>query len=165
MNRSQKYLWFFIAVMLILGAGCQQKPAILTDAEKAEIEKQILGQWNQAIASVGKLDADAWLANFSTTHFLAHLFSGQIILSRQEYLETVKGWWSGLSKFEVTPTKVKVTILSPTLALLDATSDAARTTRDNAVSQAKHAVSVVYQKEANAWKIIHIHESISEMKG
>ena len=52
---------------------------------------------------------------------------------------------------------VKATVSAPTSALVDAT-------RDNAISRAKHAVSVIYQKEAESWKIIHMHGSIMEIK-
>ncbi len=152
-------LFFVVLLAGILLSACQTACPSLTDAQKAEIEKQIVEQWGKIGLAVQKADADSYATFFSSDRFQAMYSEGTQFLSLKEYSDSVKVWFSARKGSELQQPIVKVNILSENIVLLDQKSIFKLNLKDERVMRYNHAVSFIFRKEASGWKIIHGHES------
>ncbi len=90
-----KKLAIFLAVLLgIFFTACKQQSSVeLTEAQKADIEKQVLGQWDKISAFVEKADAGGFTSFMSKDEFLEMISQGRAFSTRQEYADTVAVWF------------------------------------------------------------------------
>ena len=155
----KKLLFIFILMTGIVFTSCTTSGPQLTELQKAAIEKQILEQWKQIGSCVEKADAAGYAACFSTNGFLAMYSEGKPFLSRGEYCDSVKVWFSARKSTELQQPTVRVTVLNETLVLLDQKTVFKLNLKDDRIVRCNHAISFIFKKEDSVWKIIHGHES------
>lgn len=155
----KNHLFFFLLWAGILFTSCQTTFPPLTDSQKAAIEKQILEQWDKTGIAVKNADAESFMTSFSTNEFQAMYSEGKQFLTRKEYADSVKVWFSARKSSEIQQPTIKVTVFTPTLVLFDQKSVFLVNLKDNRAFHSNHAVSFIYKKEDSGWKIIYGHES------
>jgi hypothetical protein len=155
----KKNLLFFILMLGIIFSACKTQNPPLTDAQKAEIEKQILELSNTIANTAEKLDINGYSAFLSSDEFIASYLGGSAFQSKAEWVDSVGVWWSKRKSQEIGQRKFKVTVLSEDLVLLDRVSIWQIYLKDDRIRRNIDALSVIFKKEATGWKIIHIHES------
>lgn len=155
----KNHLLYFVLMAGIIFTACQNPSPSITDSQKVIIEKQILEQWEKSGLAVKKSDADGYLTSFSSTGFVAMHSEGMQFISLKEYADSVKVWFSARTSNEIQQPTIKVTVLSDQLALMDQKSVFQLNLKDSRVVRCNHAVSFLFKKEDSGWKIIHGHES------
>lgn len=155
----KKYFVFFPLLVCVIFTSCRSTCPPLTDAQKAGIEKQILGQWDKIIATIERADAESYSSYLSTDEFLGMYSQGLQFVSRDQYADTVKSWFGQRTSSEVQQKVIKVSVLSENLALLDQRSLFVSIYKDGHALRFKHVVSFIFKKEASGWMIIHGNES------
>jgi len=156
--------YFIIAMMMgILFSSCTNQCHELTKQEKSQIEKQIQGEWEKIIRAIENLDSDEY-ATFMSPNLIMMSSDGAVFYSKTEYIDNVRNWFANRKNTEILKAKVTVTVLEEDLVLLDQKSDFNVEYKDGNIQQVHHAVSFVFQKEPLGWKIIHGHESFTDIK-
>jgi ketosteroid isomerase-like protein len=59
----------------------------------------------------------------------------------------------------VEPVAVRVTALTPGLALLTSQEKSEMEMKDGSLHKSRHVFTMLWKKEAGGWKIVHSHES------
>ena len=103
----RKHLLFFVLLLSIFYSACKIKCPPLTDSQKADIEKEILEQWDKMKISIEKADIVSITGFYSTDEFEAYLMRGEIISSREAYLDTLRVWFSNRKSNELQQKTVK----------------------------------------------------------
>jgi ketosteroid isomerase-like protein len=159
------YFMIFVAIILIIGIGCQQKPTMLTDVQKTEIEKQIREQWNAYLKAANGLDFDKLMTFYSTNQFIGYLGGTQYALfSRQAFRDTLQYWFDRRAQQKIEPTLVAIHALKPDLAVLLFSGKFATVGKNGKPHQYEIAETLLFIKENEGWKILHEHESWTERK-
>ena len=153
----KKYIFYLILFLFI---GCQKTNPPLTETQKAEIERQVMEQWDKLDACVEKSDAEGFMNFFSTNEFLGMYSGGTVFQKRNEYADTVKVWFGLRESNQIEGKKVSVNVLGNNLALLNQTSVFQANFKNKTIMKVNHAASFLFRKEDSGWKIIHGHESM-----
>ena len=155
----KKLLFIIILMTGIVFNSCTPSNPQLTELQKNAIENQILEQWKKIGSCIEKADAAGYAAYLSTNEFIAMYSEGKPFLSRGEYSDSVKVWFSARKSTELQQPTVRVTVLNENLVLLDQKSVFRLNLKNDQVVRCNHAVSFIFKKEDSVWKIIHGHES------
>jgi ketosteroid isomerase-like protein len=159
--KKSLFLWVLISGLAF--SSCKNPAGDLTATQKADIEKQVLEQWDKLNLTLEKADAAGYLSFLSTDGFLGMHSEGTQFLTRESYADSVKAWFEPRKSCEMPNRKIKVHVLGENLALLDQAGIFQANFRDGRVIRLNHAVSFVFRKETSGWKIIHGHESWTGM--
>lgn len=151
------YLIAMVISFSIVGCTSKQTPNI-TDKQRAEIEKEVSGQWELFLKAVEKADANEF-CTFLSDQFIAMYSQGHSFAGRQTYCDSVKSWFAGRNSCEISNKIVKFNVLSKRYVMVDQESDFKVILKDNTEESIHHTVSMLFSKEETAWKIIHGHES------
>ena len=156
----------FFIIALLMGltfSACTKKSPELSEQEKTQIENQILGEWEKICFGIENSDSEVY-ASFIDPDFIQMASNGSVFYSKEEYINKVRNWFSTRVNTEIQQEKIIVTALTEDIALLDQESDLLVTYKEGNVQRVHHAVSLVFEKEASGWMIIHGHESFIEIQ-
>lgn len=159
----KKHFTIFTVLACVLFTACTNNPKLLTDARKADIEKQVLEQWGRITAAVEKADAESFISYLSPDGFLDMYSQGMRFAGRAQYADTVKSWFGARTITELQQKEIKVSVLSEDLALLDQKSLFTANLKDGNSVRCNHMVSYIFRKEALGWMIIHGSESWKDL--
>jgi ketosteroid isomerase-like protein len=159
----KKHLLFFVLLLSIIVTACKTQCPPLTDSQKADIEKQILGLWDKITIPIEKVDIDGYSAFISSDEFLGMYSGGSIFHSKAELIDSMRIWFSDRKSNELQKKSVKVTVLTENLVLVDQLCILQITFKDDRIIRLNHAISFLLKKEAAGWKIIHGHESYNRI--
>lgn len=148
-----------MVVFLISLLGCQQQQQILTMNERETIEKEVTAAFNLMVDALNQKDADAWAQNYSQDEFISACVMTDFYTERTGWVNTIKKYFEMRDSQTMTPTDVKVTPLTPTLALLNSTDNTELVVNGEAMNY-KHAFNLVWAKEKDGWKIIQSSEAM-----
>jgi ketosteroid isomerase-like protein len=147
---------------LVLLLGCQQQQT-LTEVEKETI-KEVKNQFNQLVSAINQKDADAWSKFYSQDKFLSAIAGADYYGTRSAWVDLVTKYFSMRERQQVQPLSVRVTALSPDLALLTSEEKSEMGSKDGKNIKAKHVFTMIWEKGKDGWKILHSHESWVEEK-
>ena len=160
-----KPVYFLLfAFGMLLFAGCQDKPHQLTIVEKKEIQKEVQDKYDQMIKAINKLDARAWSEFMRKDGFISAFLGTEYYGTRKDYVEVITGFFSERDKQKVEPTAVQVTALSMEHALLTSEEVAEVRLNNGQMQKFKHVFTLLWKKEIDGWKIIHVHEAWQDIK-
>lgn len=151
-----------MALTGLMMAACNNCPP-LNDTQKAEIISQLTELYDSLAIAVEKANADSYLAFWSQEEFLGMHSQSYVFNSKEEYADSVKSWFTPRESMEMRDKTVKVHVLSADLALVDKSSVFLITFKDGNSSRVKHVMSFVLKMEPSGWKVIHGHETWSEI--
>ena len=159
------YSVIFIVLILIMGLSCQQQSAALNDAQKAEIEKEVIAQQHAFIKACDALEAKAVAGLMSAKHFLAYIsLGGGAYLARQAVVDSIKSSFSRSQSGYSEITLLKVYPMTSSLAIADVIVRGSDAAKDGTISKWQVAWTMTWQKEPTGWYIVHYHESWKEIK-
>ncbi len=90
----KKHLFFLVILLSMVFSACTTQCPPLTDAQKADIEKEILGLTNKLLNSAEKSDIPNWSDLLSSTEFLGWSLGGTVYQSREIWLDSIGAWWN-----------------------------------------------------------------------
>lgn len=154
----KKHLIKLFAIPLIFLVSCQGNIE-LTDDEKATIISEIENLYTEGISDLSLLDIEVWSANWSKDGLLS-VNSGTNYFSQYvEFKDSVEYWFSLRETQEVEILEQRVTVLESDLALLTSAAIWEIQFKDETELRAKTLATLLWKKETEGWKIIHLHES------
>lgn len=152
----KKSLLLLIAALMIC-SSCQ-KNAPLTTEEILTIENEVKDEFNKMLKTTPQLDFDAWSQFYSKDAFVSQIYSCRgNNLDYDTWMGNVKESFSSRVKHQSEQIEIKVTALGRDHALL--TNEAIwENWWKNGTYTKKHGFSsLVWKKEDNTWKIIHVN--------
>lgn len=147
------------SLFLILLVGCQQPPKAFTDADKDLVKKEVTEQFNKFVETLNQKDAEAWSKFYSNDEFISAMITTDYFANKSDWVDTITKYFSMRESQKIEPVAVRVTALSPELALLTSEENGDMKLKDGASLKSKHVFSMVWKKEKDGWKIVHSHES------
>ncbi|MFH1195574.1 MAG: nuclear transport factor 2 family protein [bacterium] len=155
-------LAYIFVAFLILVNGCQpqqeQKPAF-TDTEKETIQKEVKDQFNQLVGALNKIDSAAWSELYSKEEFVSAIVGTDYYGERGEWVDLITNYFSTRETQKVEPIEVRVTALSPELALMTSEEKTEMVLKSGENIKSKHVFTMLWKKGKDGWKILHSHES------
>ena len=149
-----------LAMILFMELSCQQQPATLTAAQKAEIEKQLREQWNVYLKAANGLDFNKMVTLYSDNQFLGYFGDARYaLISCQAFRDSLQSWFNRRAQQKVESTLVTIHVLKPDIALLLYIGHFTTVGKTGKQHQYECAETFVFIKENVEWKIIHEHES------
>ncbi len=144
-------------ILLLIAVPLQ--PQTLTDAQKAEIEKTLISNHKELIASVNRLDT-AGYAKFLSDSFQERVGAGNVAArAKDTFLKWIGNAWSQRASQTVTPFDIRAFVLSPDSAYTLYVGGLQVTGKNGRQGGYGNAVTYIWRKELGGWKVVHIHES------
>lgn len=144
--------------VLFLGA-CQQQQRTFTEVEKEAVKKEVKDQFNQLVAALNQKDAGAWSEFYSQDDFLSAIAGTDYYAKRSVWVDLITNYFSMRERQHVEPLEVRVTPLTPNLALMTSEEKSEMGLKGGKTVKSKHVFTMIWKKEPNGWKIMHSHES------
>jgi ketosteroid isomerase-like protein len=147
-----------VFLVLLLGA-CQQQQRTFTEVEKEAVKKEIKDQFNQLASAINQLNADAWSKFYSKDEFLSAIVSTDYYGARSAWVDVITKYFSMRERQHIEPLEVRVTALTPNMALMTSEEKSEMRLKDGKNIKSKHVFTMIWKKEQDGWKILHSHES------
>jgi hypothetical protein len=154
----------FIGVVLFMGLSCQQRSTALTDAQKAEIVKQVTERQTAFAKVFDEMNVHTFSQFLSQDHFSGFLNRLGWHLNKQALLDSCRTIWPRRQNQHAEQIMIKVYPLTLELAIADNIVNLAITDKNAATAKYQVSWTVTWQKEKLDWYIIHYHESWKEVK-
>ncbi len=150
---------YFIVIALLLLSSCTQNQPDITDSERIEIENAINHVYSEVMKASEQADVDKMFSFILENNKGVLIRNGQLILSRQEALDTYKKGFRGLQKVEYKINQQYITALSSKSALLVLEGESIATTNDGQTFKTPFAQTTVFVSKDGDWRILHAHTS------
>lgn len=150
---------FILFLVLLIGCQQPQQQQTFTDADKEIVKKEVTEQFNQLVAALNQVDAEAWSKFYSKDEFVSAIVAADYYAIRSAWVDTVTNYFSMREKQVVEPVEVRVTALAPDLALMTSEEKGDMLLKNGANLKSKHVFTMIWKKEKEGWKILHSHES------
>ena len=159
---------YYAPLLVVLLFGCQNpnpQTTTLTENEKAAIKAEILELNNKFVESVKKFELNTAVESMMDQSQFTFAFGGVFTWEYDTYAESVNqnaGMFS-LDTHEniIEQLRNEVVVLSKTSALLlgEVTQTLRKKDGTLIIENSKQAITQVWEKKAQGWKLIHIHFS------
>lgn len=154
----KKYFVRLFVVPLLLLASCQVNVE-LSDAQEASIISEVKKQYSYAISNLSKLDMELWSIPWSEDGFLSVNSGANYFPHYIEFKDSVEYWFSLREAQNVEILEERVTVLNADLALLTSTNKWEIQFKDETQVNVIAQGTLLWKKDSDGWKIIHLHES------
>ena len=124
-----------------------------------EVVKEVKEQLRQFVIAINHADAEAWSRFFSKDHFLTAIVGADHYTDCNDWIDLISTYFSMRKSQHLEPIKLHITALSQELALVVCEDKSEFWLKDGNHERALHIFSMLWEKEAEGWKIIHSHES------
>lgn len=155
---------FVSIILLALLFGCQQPQQILTETEKDTIQKEVKDQFNKLVSALNQKDSDLWSMNYSDNEFVSAIVGTDYYPSRTAFKDTITKYFSMRESQNVEPLEIRVNVLTPTTALMTSEEKIEMLLKSGQKFISKHVFTMIWEKEKEGWKILHSHESWTDIK-
>ena len=150
-----------LALFLLIGCGGQQPPQ-MTPQEQEVAKKEITQVLDQQLQAASKLDAEALLQSYANTPDFIFLTSTGSMVDYQGTKNGTAEMYKSLATLKFTTTKSEFRFLPGNVVICAwlVKCDVTFKTGENAAIDS-YAITFVFKKLDNQWKIIYSHESAS----
>ncbi len=151
--------------MLPFGVGLGGDGGTCGDLRRAEknlsVTKELTPLLDELQAAANAHDTDRFMAFYSKGEGLVAVFNGEEIRGWDNlYAQQLKWWNHGKSDVAYTERGApEFTVLGPDAAVVTLIEDSTRTGADGKPAKNEFAISMVWQKLGEGWKIVYSHES------
>jgi len=140
------------AALILIGNASAQK----SQSPNSQIEPLLQAMDRAANAH----DTDQFMMAFLQTDALVFVINGRVIHGWKELREQQRRWWlDGHTDVVYTPKSTEFTTLSPEIVAVTRVFTSSRTAPDGKVADSEFAVSMIWQRMPDAWRIVYDHES------
>lgn len=146
-----------LACMLAPVIVCAQADAATSVAVRRQIEPLL----HEQMLAVNAHDTDRFMAAYLHDASLVFVFNGTLYNGWDNLEAQQLKWWNN-GKSDVVYSQrgpSEFTVLSPTIAVVMNPLESRRTLPNGETSMGEFAVTMVWQKRSNGWKIVQAHES------
>ena len=156
----KKYLVLIILVVSMYFFGCRNQCPPLTISQQKAIEKEILQIIDKIYISIEKLEVDGYAIYLSSDEFLGFhtCWLKAPILTKEALVDSTKVWFNGRKKQEISNVKIKISVFSENIVLVDRLANWKISFTDDRVGDFLHNASFIFKKESSGWKIVHLDE-------
>jgi hypothetical protein len=155
---------YIIAIILIISISCQQKPAMLTEAQKVEIEKQVTERQTAFGKVFDEMNVQTFSQFLSQSQFSAFINRLGWYLNKQALLDSCRAIWPKRQSQHLESIMIKVYPLTSELAIADNIAKFTVIGKDSETENYQISWTATWQKEQAEWHIIHYHESWQVLK-
>jgi len=150
-----------LALFLLFGCG-RQEPAQMTSQEQDVAKKEISEVLDQQLQNAGKLDAEALLQSYSNSPDFILLTAVGSMVDYQGAKNGTAEMYKSLTSLKFTTIKNEFRFLPGNVVICAwlGKCDVVFKTGESATIDS-YAITFVFQKLDNQWKIIYSHESAS----
>lgn len=141
-----------IAVLLLV-AACQTAPPDMTEAERAQVESEVLTVGDQWLAAVNGLNPDVFLDLFDPAD--THATDGYIYANYEEWAARIRGFFPNLGDVNLAWASKGVEVFAPDAAMLVGQTEGTRTRADGTTSDFAPGVTLLVRRVGNGWKITY----------
>lgn len=155
-----KRTYLVTAVFLIISCSCSNKTIpILSDAQKATIEDEVIARYDEFVDAITRNDYDDWVDCYSKENFIS-AFAYPVVdgFDYDGWMLGVKGSFSKRIKHK-TEYDITVTPLSPDLAVSTQFGVWKNWQEDSPYARTLFHATFIWMKETDGWKIIHVNET------
>ena len=130
----------------------------LTETAKEVIKQEVKDQFSRLVSAINQVDSLAWSEHYSNNEFISAIVSTDYLSSRNEWVDMITTYFSNRKSQHVEPIEVRVTALSPYLALMTSEEKSEMELKSGQYMKAKHVYTMIWKKEQDGWKSLHSHE-------
>ena len=127
--------------------------------DEALMRQEVAEQFGYLVAALNSLDTAAWAEHYSRDGFVSAIVGTEYCATRAAWIELIAGYFAQRESQHVEPRAVRVAVLGPTIALLTSEELGLMRLRSCDEIRSQHVFTMVWQREAAGWKIVHSHES------
>lgn len=148
-----------LAAMLFLFSSCaKETKTVLTDEQKATIQKDVKDQWEKQRSTIRQLNFDTW-SEFISNDFISGIGSINYTPSRNAWMDTIKNSFTRRERHQSELLDETITALTPDLALGTQIAIWDNWFKNGDYRKVKGSTTTLWKKEPEGWKIIYVHES------
>lgn len=157
----KRYVLLFVLISLFTCSYSQHGTSELTAEQEATIKEEVSEQLDKHLESLSKLDYELWLEYISKDNLIPGFFPGVIgtYADYDSFVGTIKGSFASRESQKFESLQVKITPLSQDLAFLTFTGLFENWTKDGHYHKDYVNAIVLWKKETDGWKIIHLNEA------
>jgi ketosteroid isomerase-like protein len=130
-----------------------------TAAEKETITKDVIDQFNQLIAALNQMNVGEWSTFYSADEFSSTIVGTDYYSTRSAWVDVITNYFSMRERQHVEPLDVRVTALTPNIALMTSEEKAEMWLKSGNNIKSRHVFTMIWKKGQDGWKILHSHES------
>ncbi|MEO7102988.1 MAG: nuclear transport factor 2 family protein [Gemmatimonadaceae bacterium] len=125
------------------------------------VEQRIQPLLDEMTVAANAHDTDRFLAAYLHQPELVFVFNGEVIRGLDSVRTLQLKWWNNGKSDVVYAERVpaQITALTPDIAIVVQAMKSQRTLPSGAVSSGNFAITQVWQKRPEGWRIIQVHES------
>jgi len=154
-----KKLLFPLSIFLIFFfISCQEKDT-LTAEHKASIADEVGKIYVEGISNLSKLNIEIWSEPWSKNNFLSVNSGVNYFSTYTEFKDSVEHWFSLRESQNVTIVDKKIYVLTSDQVLLTSIANWEILFKNEEDLKVKALATLLWKKEADGWKIVHLHES------
>lgn len=160
-----KSFYQFVSIILLASLfGCQQQQLTLTETDNDTIKTEVKDQFNQLVSALNQKNADLWSTNYSNSEFISAIAGTDYYSTRTDFKDTITKYFSMRESQHVEPLEIRVTPLTPILAFMTSEEKIEMFLKSGEKFDSKHVFTMIWKKEKEGWKILHSHESWTEIE-
>jgi ketosteroid isomerase-like protein len=143
--------------LAVAGPALSQASRDTADSETLEVSRALA----QMGAAANAHDVEGHVGFYAHDPQVMLIYDGEAIVGWETIRDKQRDWWQG-GKTDVVYTvqgKPEFRVLSPSLVMSTLLMKSRRTTPAGAVREGRFAVSALWQKRPEGWRVIYSHES------
>ncbi|MBN1846491.1 MAG: nuclear transport factor 2 family protein [Sedimentisphaerales bacterium] len=147
--------------VLIAGAslGCRTVEPTLSAARRQAIHQAIQSLFQANLAAGEARDLARLQASVDDTYQAGFMTNGRWYSTFADCLDNVRTGFDRIQRLQYQVAEQRITVLSPTTALLTARGTFSATDAQDATFDGDFLWTFVYAKIDDAWKVVHSHQS------
>lgn len=157
----KKSIFLTALISVVLWFNSINSYSQLTAEQKKTIKEEVGAQLDKHLEALRKLDYELWLEAYSKDHFVPGFLPGVIgtYPDYEGYVGAIKDSFARRVRQNYETMQVKITPLSPELAMLTYTGLFENWFKNEEYRQDYCNATLLWKMEAGTWKIIYINES------
>jgi len=164
MKLFYQFISIFFLAFLFSCQQPQQPQQTLTETENDTIKKDVKNQFNQLVSALNQKNVDLWSLNYSDSEFISAIVSTDYYSTRTAFKDSITKYISMRESQHIEHLEIRVTPLTPVLAFMTSEEKIEILLKNGQNFDSKHVFTMIWKKEKDGWKILHSHESWTEIE-